>query len=142
MWKLIWRSFVLSGVFWAGYYLGQHPMSEVTQTIQSLSDRVAERTLRLDQVHEFSQREFFAAKARLLEGKAEYMDGQYEKATRELDKALFHLKKASGKDTESFLKSLIGQVQGMKHSLASGDQISPKTIEEVQKKLDKMLADK
>jgi len=142
MWKLIWRSFVLSGVFWAGYYLGQHPMSEVTQTIQSLSDRVAERTLRLDQVHEFSQREFFAAKARLLEGKAEYLDGQYEKATRELDKALLHLKKASGKDTGSLLKSLIGQVQGMKHSLASGDQISPKTIEEVQKKLDKMLADR
>ncbi len=142
MWKLIWRSFVLSGVFWAGYYLGQHPMSEVTQTIQSLSDRVAERTLRFDQLHEISQREFLAAKARILEGKAEYLDGQREKATRELDKALGHLKKVSGKDTGGLLKGLIGQVQDMKQSLASGDQISPKTIEEVEKKLDKMLADR
>lgn len=145
MFRIVIMAALLGSIFWAGYYVGQQPPGEVKHTLRTMSEDMVERALGLDEHRLILQREFLEAKSRMVQGKADIIEGQYDEAAKEMGHALAHLKKTvtTGEETSSsaMTDQLMAKIQEMKDALVSGHVIPYTTIDEVQTGLDKLLAD-
>ena len=145
MFKVFGLTILLGSIFWAGYYVGQQPPGEVKHKLRTMSEDMVERALGLDESRLLLQREYLEAKARVVQCKANLIDGQYDQAANEMGLALVHLKKAvttEGETTSSAITDqLLTKVEDMKDRLASGQVIPRQTIDEVQTSLDNLMAD-
>ncbi len=142
--KFVGMLILLGGIFWAGYYVGRQPPEDIKRTLRTMSDDVMERALGLEEGRLNLKREFLEAKSRLLDGKAEILDGDYGEAAEELGEALEHMKNAlsiQGKKTsQKVIDGLVAKLNDMKQSLASGQEVSQKKIDEAQKELDALIS--
>ena len=129
-------------VFGLGYYTGQRP-DEVKQKLRDLSGEVLEQTIGLDQGLSL-RKEFLKAKERLLEGKSQLLDHEYEGAATELSRAVHHLAqaKAVGSDTKlgKQIEELMNDVEQAQKQLAEGRGISRQALDEVQARLNDLLS--
>ncbi|MDT7043662.1 hypothetical protein [Candidatus Nitronereus thalassa] len=142
--KFIGIVFLLGGIFWAGYYIGQQPPEEVKRTIRTLSENVVDKTVGLEEGRLGLKQEFLEAKSRLLDGKAEILDGEYGEAAKALGESLSHLKNAveiQGKKTSQVvIDGLVDKLNAIKQTLASGQNVSQEKIDEAQKDLDALIS--
>ena len=134
---------VFSGVFCAGYYVGQHPPEEVKRQFQSTSDEVVDRAHDLSEGETFLQKELLNAKSRFLDGKAEILEGKYDEAVAKLEETLHHLNaavKRKGQETSrALLAAAMAKIQDLQRALADGRDVSREEIDDAQKDLDSLL---
>ena len=143
MFRILFMATFLGSIFWAGYFVGQQPPGEVKHTLRTMSEDMVERALGLDENRLILQREFLEAKSRMVQGKADILDGQYDEASREMDHALVHLKKTvrseSETDSSTITDQLVAKIEEIKNAIASGKVIPKEMLDEVQKGLDNLL---
>jgi len=133
----------LGSIFWAGFFVGQQPPGEVKHTLRTMSEDMVERALGLDKNRLILQREFLEAKSRMVQGKADILDGQYDEAAEEMDHALDHLKNTvtseDGTDSSPITDRIMAKILEIKNALASGGVIPREMLDDVQKGLDNLL---
>ena len=143
MFKILLMATLLGGIFWAGYYVGQQPPGKVQDTIRTMSEDMVEHALGIDESQLALKREFLEAKSRMVQGKAEILDGQYDQAAKEMDHALAHLKNAVTSDGAPESSTVTGQIMAkiekIKHAISSGKIIPREMLDDVQKGLDNLL---
>jgi len=145
MFKILSLALLFGTIFWAGYYVGQQPPGEVKHKIRTMSEDMVERALGLDENRLVLQREFLEAKSRIVQSKANLIDGEFEQAANEMEHALIHLKKAfttdDGSPSPARTNQLVVKVEELRDALASGQIIPRNAIDEVQVSLDKFLVE-
>ena len=128
-------------VFGMGYYTGQRP-EEVKQKIRDLSGEVLEKTIGLDQGLSL-RKELLKAKERLIEGKSQLLDHEYEGAAKELELAFEHLGQAKAVESDGHVgkrvEDLMYEILQTQQRLAKGEGVSRETLDNVQVKLDELL---
>ena len=132
---------LLCVVFGAGYYTGQQP-DVVKQTLRNLSGEVLESTIGFDQTVKL-QREMLEAKEGFVEGRAYLLDRNFEGASGEFDRALYHLDEALALDPEGPLakkiETLKEKVREAQASLAHGRDLPPHVLDDLRQELQAVL---
>ena len=139
--KLLLYLLLIGMIFGLGYYVGQRP-DEVKQQLRKLSGEVLENTIGLEESFAL-RREFLGAKERLIQGKAQLLDHNYEKAAEELGGTLNHLESTIEVNRDGQLNrqvdELMVKVREAQQELAEGKGVSRQALDEMQKKLDGLL---
>ncbi len=128
-------------VFGMGFYTGQRP-DEVKQKLWDLSDEVLDKAIGLDQGIAL-RKEFLQAKERLLEGKSQLLNHEYEKAAKELGLAFDHLGEAkvaqADKRNGKHIEDLMHEILQAQERLTNEEGISREMLDDLQAKLDVLL---
>lgn len=139
--KIIRWFILLCVVFGAGWYTGQQP-DVVKQTLRNLSGEVLESTIGLDQTVKL-QRQMLEAKEGFVEGRAYLLDHNFEGASGEFERALYHLDEAVALDPEGPLatkiETLKEKVREAQASLAQGRNLPPRVLEDLRQELQAVL---
>ncbi|MGB0910675.1 MAG: hypothetical protein ACPGYT_09950 [Nitrospirales bacterium] len=139
--KMLFLLVVFAVVFGLGYYTGQRP-DEVKQKLRDLSGEVLEQTIGLDQGVSL-QKEYLMAKERLLEGKSQFLNHQYESASNELGLAFEHLGKAKvgqeDKRNGKHIEEIMHEILQAQERLAEGEGVSREIFDKVQARLNDLL---
>lgn len=140
--KLLGWVVLLSVVFGAGYYVGQHPVAELKKTAADFTRTVRDTTLGLERSMRLRQG-LVDAKAELIQAKSELLDKNFGKAAGNLARAEEHLAKAEGAEREAGqtprIKLLADKLDEAKQALAKGKPVARAKLDEIQKELDSLL---
>jgi hypothetical protein len=141
--KFIGQILILGAVFWGGYYVGQQPPGEVQHQLETFSEDVVEKAFGLDQSQWDLRREALEAKARFLDSREAMLEGDYDEAAEELDKALLHVKNAVRFKTDDpqdmVPPELVSQVEDIQETMQSGEEVSRDKLDAAQEKIDRWL---
>lgn len=140
--KLLGWVVLLSAVFGAGYYVGQHPVAELKRTAAEFTRTVRDTTLGLERSMRLRQG-LVDAKAELIQAKSEWLDKNFGKAAANLGRAEEHLAKAEGAEHDagktSRIKPLMSKLEEAKQALAQGKPLARSKLDEIHKELDGLL---
>ncbi len=129
--------------FWAGYYVGQRPLEEVTSQLQELSQKVVKQTVGLGEGEKLlAQKKVLQAMSEFVDGKAKILDGKPDEAIDEIEETLDYLKEAvkmKGTESSDALIEAMSNIDGLRQSLADGQAVSQEALEDVQAKLEALL---
>lgn len=140
--KLLGWVVLLSVVFGAGFYVGQHPVAELKRTAAEFTRTVRDTTLGLERNMRLRQG-LVDAKAELIQAKSELLDKNFGKAASNLARAEEHLEKAGIAERDAGktgkVTPLAGKLEEARLTLAKGKPLARAKLDEIQKELDGLL---
>ena len=140
--KILFLLVAFVAVFGFGYYTGQRP-EEVKQRLRDFSGEVLKKTIGFDQGLSL-RREFLQAKARLIEGKSQLLDHEYESAAKELGQAFDHLGQAKAVEGDGRVgdrvEELMYEILQAQERLSKGKGVSRDTLDGFQATIDDLLS--
>ncbi len=140
---------LLVGAFGAGYYLGQRPVgtlqrtvAELQQSLKDMSRNVLDTTLGIER--DLRKRQGLVdAKSRLVQAKAHLVDRNFGDAAKELAEAIAAVEAAAKgvkSDTATNpLRDMAASLREVKSEIVTGKQVSMKTLDELQQRMDQIL---
>lgn len=147
--KVVVMLVVLGTAFGLGYFVGQRPISELNNTIDTLKSQLANLSRNVVDTtlgipgNLRARQGLLDAKSRLIQAKSDLLDRNYGKAAKELAEAADSLDKAGQAERDNArtvtFKALAGKTREAKLELSMGRTLSRARLDEIQKEVDGYL---
>ena len=133
---------VLGLTFYAGYYVGQRSLSDVTKTLGGFSREVMEKTMGFERTLRLRQA-VLDAKGLVVQARGDAIDRNYGSAAKAVSGAGDAVEKAIGLERSGELagklKSLLATLRAMQRDLESGKAVGRDRMEAAEKQLNEVL---
>lgn len=133
---------VLGLTFYAGYYVGQRSLSDVTKTLGGFSRELMDKTLGFERMLRLRQA-VLDAKGSVVQAKGDVIDRNYGSATKALADAGDALEKAIGIEHKGEiadkLKALRSAVQALQQDLKAGKIVERTRLDAVERQMGELL---
>lgn len=133
---------VLGLTFYAGYYVGQRSLSDVTNTLGGFSRELVDKTLGFERTLRLRQA-VLDAKGLVVQAKGEVIDRNYGSGAKALAGAGDAIEKALSiertGDMTAQLKPLLSTLRALQHELQTGKAVERDRLNAVEKQLNDVL---
>ena len=149
MWKFLGVLVLAATSFGLGFYFGQRPVGTLQHTVSDLQRSITDMSRSLFDTTRGIERDLrrrqalIDSKSRVVQAKAELFEKNAGEAAKQLSAAVETLENAikGAKQDESILavRALTGTIQKVRLELSMGKPVSLKTINEIQREVDRQL---